>query len=57
VRLQPGQQGQLVVSVQVLGPPLQMLGQMPGQLDYRHELPPPVLSDQANLVQHRQGCC
>jgi hypothetical protein len=57
VRLQPGQQGQLVVSGQVLGPPLQMLGQMPGQLDYRHELPPPVLSDQANLVQHRQGCC
>jgi hypothetical protein len=54
------QMEQLVVSVQleqVLEPPLQTLVQMLGQLDYRHELPPPVLSDQANLVQHRRGCC
>jgi hypothetical protein len=34
----------------------QMLGQLV-QLDYRHELPPPVLSDQANLVQHHRGGC
>jgi hypothetical protein len=36
--------------------PLQMLVQLE-QLHYRHELPQPVLLDQASLAQHRRGCC
>ena len=50
-------QGRAQGQAQGLEPPLQMLVQMLGQLDYRHELPQPVLSDQANLVQHHRGCC
>jgi hypothetical protein len=58
VRLQPGQQGQIVVSVLASV----QLGQMPEQMleqlgHYRHELPQPVLSKQANLVEHHRGCC